>query len=44
MLTTNINIEDRLNNGQIDTVKQIEIRENLEYIWNQMTNVQDKSE
>ena len=28
MLTTNINIEDRLINGQIRTVKHIEIKEN----------------
>ena len=28
MLTTNINIQDRLINGQIGTVKHIEIKEN----------------
>ena len=34
MLTTNINSEDRLINGQKETVKYIEIRDNEQYIWN----------
>ena len=33
MLTTNINIEDRLINGQMGFVKQIEIKENKDYIF-----------
>ena len=45
MLTTNINIEDRLINGQMSTVKHIEIKENeVKTTYLELDDVLDKSE